>query len=368
MIYLDYASTCPVDKEVLNTYLKASEEFFASTSAMHFLGKEANKAYMAASEEIKAILNLKHHNIIYTLNATEANNLAILGQVSKYSGGRIITTKVEHASVYEVMKSLEDRYDVYYLDVDEFGQIDLNQLRSALNNETILVSIMWVNNVVGSVMDVAEIIDIVKHYHKAKLHIDIVQGFCKVVNDFDFNDIDMFTISTHKIYGPKGIGVLFVKDNLNLKKIIQGSTAQFNLRPGTFDLSLVIATAKTIKKFYPLTKDFLDYVTKLSQYLLNGLKDNKKIIINSPSSRYNPYILSLSVPSIKGETLVRILEDNKIYVSTGSACSSKSQKPEKTIFAMTKDVKRATSAIRISLSHLTTFDELNEVIRVLKEI
>lgn len=367
MKYFDYTATTPVDEEVLDTYIKTTKNFFANTSSLHKLGQRSNLMYTKAIEQLEDVLNIKNHNVIFTSNATEANNLSILGICDKYQSGKIITTKIEHPSVYEAFKSLENKFDVIYLDINENGIIDINQLKKELDNNTILVSIMWVNNIIGTIQPIKEVIEIVKHYPKVKLHVDMVQGLCKINHDFDLNDVDMFTFSTHKIYGPKGIGGLFVKKNITLDKRLFGSTIQFGIKPGTLDLSLICATVKSFKKFYPLTnKHYLDVKEKY-QYLLNGL-NNKNLVINTPKENITNYILNISIPSINGETVVHALEQKEIYVSTGSACSSKLKKPEKTILALTKSEQLATTAIRISLSHLVTYSELDELIKTLNQL
>lgn len=368
MIYLDYCATTPIDKEVLNTYVRISTDFFANTSSLHKLGQEANYMYELALKEIKNLLHLSNHNLVFTANATEANNLAIFGIVNKHKNGKIITTKMEHPSVYNVMKYLEATYEVVYLNVLENGLIDLNQLEKEMTKDTILVSLMWVNNIIGTVQNVKDVIKIVKKYPKAKLHIDAVQGLCKVTPDFDFNDIDLFTFSSHKFYGPKGIGGLFYRNGLDLDKRLYGSGAQYGVKPGTFDLALICATAKAFKKFYPITNINQEYVKKIFFQLYNDIKDLDKIIINTPLENISYYALNISIPTVTGETLVHHLEANDICVSTGSACSSKLKKPEKTIFAMTNDETRATSSIRFSFSHLTTSDEINKVIESLRKL
>ena len=254
MKYFDYTATTPVDEEVLDTYIKTTKNFFANTSSLHKLGQRSNLMYTKAIEQLLEVLNIKDHNVIFTSNATEANNLGILGITNKYQTGKIITTKIEHPSVFETIKSLENTYDVVYLDIDEKGIININQLKEELDNNTILVSIIWVNNIIGTVQPIKEIIELLKQYPKAKLHVDMVQGLCKIEPNFDLNDIDMFTFSTHKIYGPKGIGGLFIKKNITLDKRLYGSGIQYGIKPGTLDLSLICATVKSFKKFYPLTK------------------------------------------------------------------------------------------------------------------
>lgn len=366
-IYLDYAATTPIDDEVLNSYMQAEKHFFANTTSLHKLGQESNYMYNMAIEEIKKILNIPHHRLIFTSCATEANNLGILGFLKNYKSGKIITTKMEHASVYEVIKSVEKDYEVVYLDVLENGLVDLDMLERNLDNKTILVSIMWVNNILGTVQNIKRVIELVKAFPKAKLHVDIVQGFCKLIPNFNFNDIDMLTFSTHKIYGPKGVGALLVKDGIDIKKIMYGSTSQYNLRPGTFSVALVVATAKAIKKYYPLINKHYEYVKNLYINLYQGIKDIPGLIVNTPAENISYYILNLSM-NMKGETLLHILEAKGIYVSTGSACSSRISKPEKTVLAMTKDEARSLNSIRISLSPFTTLEDISYVIKVFKEL
>lgn len=367
MKYFDYTATTPVDNEVLETYIKTTNNFFANTSSLHKLGQRSNLMYTKAIDQLMQVLGLTSHKVIFTSNATEANNLAIQGLCGKFETGKIITTKIEHPSVYETIKSLENKYEVTYLDINKEGIIDIEQLKNEINNNTILVSIMWVNNIIGTIQPIKEVIDIVKKYPKVKLHIDMVQGFCKINPDFDMNDIDFMTFSTHKIYGPKGIGGLLYKSNINLNPIMYGSNVQYGIKPGTFDLSLICATVKAFKKFIPLTIHHFNDVKSKHEYIINNL-NNKKIYINTPKKSISYYIINLSIPSINGETLVHLLEQKEIYVSTGSACSSKLKKPEKTILALTNNETLATTSVRISLSHLTTFEEINELLKILNEI
>lgn len=367
MKYFDYTATTPVDSEVLETYIKTTNNFFANTSSLHKLGQRSNLMYTKAIEQFKEVLNIPNHNIIFTSNATEANNLGILGICEKFEKGKIITTKIEHPSVYETIKFLENKFDVVYLDINENGIIDINQFEQAIDNNTILVSIMWVNNIIGTIQPISEVINIVKKYPKVKLHIDMVQGFGKIIPNFNFNDIDLMTFSTHKLYGPKGIGGLIYKNNIQLSQRLYGSNVQYGLKPGTLDLSLICATVKAFKIYIPKTYDHYNDVKEKHLYLRNKMSNNN-LVINTPVSNISYYILNISIPEINGETVVHLLENNEIYVSTGSACSSKLKKPEKTILALTKSEKLATTSIRISLSHLTTYGEIDELIKVLNKI
>ncbi|MCK9471565.1 MAG: cysteine desulfurase family protein [Bacilli bacterium] len=368
MIYFDYTATTPINPEVLNTYIKTQTNFYANTNSLHKLGQMSNFMFEKATNEFKEVVGLENHNIVYTSNATEANNLGIFGYVEKYKSGKVITSKIEHPSVFEVFKVLESKgYDVVYLDVDKEGIINLDQLEKELDKDVLLVSIMWVNNIVGSIQPIKKVIDLVKKNPKIKLHVDIVQGICKFIPDFSFNDIDLLTLSGHKIYAPKGIGVLAIKNNLDIEARIFGANNQFKIKPGTLDLALVVALCKAVKIFYPQIEEHLNYVKQLSKYLRERLEKIKKIEINSPINA-SPYIMNISVLEIQGETLLHYLEEAEIYISTGSACASKFKKPEKTIYAMTNSYEHATTAARISLSHLTTFKEIDKLVEVLEKL
>jgi len=368
MIYFDYTATTPIDPEVLDTYIKTQNNFYANTNSLHKLGQMSNYMLEKATNEFKDILAINKHRIIYTSNATEANNLGIFGVVQKHEKGKLITTKIEHPSVFEIFKDLENKgYEVVYLNVDRNGIIDLEQLEKELNNEVLLVSIMWVNNIVGSIQPIEEVIRLIKKYPKIKLHVDIVQGICKFIPKFKFSDIDLLTLSGHKIYAPKGIGVLAVKENIDLEPRIFGANNQYKIKPGTLDLALVVSLCKAVKIYHQEIENHLKYVQGLYDYLREKLEQIKKIEINSPKNA-SPYIMNISILEIQGETLLHHLEDAEIYISTGSACASKHKKPEKTILSMTNSYLHATTAARISLSHLSTYDEIDQLIKVLEKL
>lgn len=368
MIYLDYSATTPIDSEILDLYVRIEKDFFANTTSLHRLGQRSNYMFEKCKQELLDCLGLKNNEMIFTSNATEANNLAILGYLSKYKSGKVISTKVEHPSVYEVYKHLEKiGFEVVYLDVLEDGTIDLEQFKKVIDKDTLLVSVMWVNNIVGSIEPISEIIEILKNYKKTKLHVDMVQGLCKISPLFSLNDVDMFTFSTHKIYGPKGVGALVYKKNIELEKRLYGSSSQNGLKPGTLDLALAVCTCKAIKKYYPLTLKHYEYVKELNKRLIEGLKNIPYVHINS-NEKCSPYIVSISIIGINGETLVHSLEEKEIYVSTGSSCASKLAKPEKTILAMSNSIELAKSSIRISLSHLVKYEEIDELLCALGEV
>ncbi|MGD9886666.1 MAG: cysteine desulfurase family protein [Bacilli bacterium] len=372
MIYFDYGATTPIDDEVLDAYIRTQKQFFANTSSLHKLGLISNQMLEQAKQETLDILGLTDHHLVYTSNATEANNLAIYGIAHEHpleeKKWRIVTTKIEHPSVFDVFKDLEQEgYDVVYLDVDNQGVIDVGQLKQTINKQTILVSVMWVNNIVGSIQPIKQILEILQDYPKITFHMDAVQGLCKLKPDFDLNLVDMFTISTHKIYGPKGIGFLAYRSSIRLSKRLFGSQTQYGIKPGTLDLGLVVATCKALKIYYPKVQDHLEKMNSLNEYLRNQLSHISEIIINSPLVAL-PYILNISIPGKNAETILHELEAKDIYVSAGSACHSKVKKPEKTVMAMTNNLVVSTSSIRISMSHLTTKKEIDCLVNALKEI
>lgn len=367
MIYLDYAATTPIRKEVMDVYIKTQNNFFANTSSLHKLGQESNFMFEKAKEELLDLLKLKNHDAIYTSNATEANNLGIFGVVKKHTAGKVITTKIEHPSVMEAIKEIERlNFQVVYLDVDKNGVIDLNQFEREMDNSVILVSIMWVNNIVGSIQPIEKVIEILKPYKKAKLHVDIVQGLGKCIPLFDYNDIDLMSFSTHKIYGPKGMGCLLYNNKLDLERCLFGSLSQKGIKPGTIDLALVVATTKAVKMCLEDLDTNFKYVQNLNNYFRENLC-NDKIIINS-STDGSPYIINMSIPTVYGETIVHMFENEDIYISTGSACSSKLRKIEKTIYAMTKNEELSKTAVRISFSYLSFKAEVDKVMLLLNSL
>lgn len=367
MLYFDYTATTPVDDEVLETYIKVEKNLFANSTSLHKFGQMSNYMYEKASEEIKTLLHTPDHNLVFTANATEANNLGIYGAVLKHEAGRIITTKIEHPSVYEVFKDLERKgYETVFLDIDQDGIIDLQQLENALTKDTVLVSVMWVNNIIGSIQPIQKVIQLLKKYPKTKLHVDCVQGMGKIVPNFNFSDIDFITMSGHKLFAPKGIGALLYRKQIDLEKRLYGSNAQYGVKPGTISVGLIAALCKSLKKYLPLTEMHYEYVQELNRYLRKGLSKLNYIVLNSGENA-SPYVISFSLKGKNGETLVHFLENEEVYVSTGSACSSKLKKPERTVLCLTNDEARASSSIRISLSHLTTKEEIDKLLEILEK-
>lgn len=370
MIYFDYTATTKPRTEVLDVYNKVNNEYWFNPSSFYKAGVINHNLFDECSTNILKYLRLNQKRVIFTSGATEANNLAIYGICNNYLGQNkhIITSKIEHPSVMSCFNDLENKgFKVTYLNVDENGLIDLEELKNCLNNDTILVSIMWVNNIVGSIEPIDKVIDILKDYPRIKLHIDAVQGMGKIKPNFDFKNVDMFTFSSHKINGLKSSGALIINEKINLNPVTKGADQQKGTRPGTIDLSLALATAKAVRLITEELDEHYIYVKELHDYFLEKLKKIPNILINGGKKSYSPYILNISIMDAESETFIRYLEKYDIYVAAGSACNSKSKKPEKTVLAMYKDEKRALTSIRISLSYISTKAEIDEFIEYLRK-
>jgi cysteine desulfurase len=369
MYYFDFTATTPPNNEVLEVYNLINQKYWGNASSLYKTGSLASTLFEKAKKELKDLFKLSNHNIIFTSGATEANNIAIFGVANNYQKKHVITSKVEHPSVMACFEHLEKQgFDVTYLDVDENGIISLDQLEKAINNDTVLVSIMWVNNILGSIQPIKEITKIVKNQNRAKLHVDMVQGMAKIVPDFDFNDIDLFTVSAHKLNGLKGQGFLAYNDSINLMSVLKGSGQQNGLKPGTIDVAGACACTKAVKISYLKMQEHYEKVCELNTYLRQKINQITNVTINSGEKNYSPYILNISILGKNSETVLHFLEQFDIYVAAGSACNSKIRKPERCVLAVTNDENRALSSIRISLAAQTTIEEIDYLIDKIKLI
>lgn len=357
MIYLDYSATTPVNKEVLDSFNKTSIDFIGNPNSLHKLGVKSKKLIDDATKQIASILNIKPDEIIYTSGSSESNNLAIKGVALKYKnrGNHIITTALEHSSIYGPLNYLSDNgFVIDFVNLDSFGRVDLNHLKSLIKDSTILVSINSVNSEIGIKQPVEEIGNILKDYPKCFFHIDMTQSIGKI--DISLENIDLISFSSHKFYGLKGVGCLIKKQRVSLEPIIHGGKSTTNYRSGTPALPLIVSLSKALRLATNNTYDNYSNVLSMNNYLKDKLNNYKDVYINSNEFSI-PHILNISVVGIKPETLLHALEEFDIYISTQSACST-TNTASKAVYAITKDNKLAESSIRISLSHLTTFDEI----------
>ena len=369
VIYLDNAATTKVDPEVLNSYNQITLKYFANPSSIHSLGQESSRLLDKSREQILNVLKLTHHDVIFTSGATEANNLAIKGYcfANRSRGKHIITSAIEHPSVLNTVLEMQDfGFEVTVLPVNKEGQIEVNSLKAAIREDTILVSLMMVNNEVGAINPIKEVGEYLKKFPKIAFHVDMVQAIGKL--PLDFNNIDMFTIAGHKIHGLLGSGLLIKEKKIILKAINQGGGQENNLRSGTNTLALSASLAKALRLAIEGEANNFKKVKVLSERLLGYLKDNKdKYLINSYNED-NPYIVNFSLLHHKASVVVEALSNRGIMVSSLSACHAKNEDYSKVVYAMYQDLNLAHNTIRISFDKDNTLEEVEALIKNLEEI
>lgn len=370
-IYLDNAATTKALPEVTAAVVDALEKNYANPSSLHRFGLKSEKILKKSRKITADYLGVKAKEIIFTSGGTESNNLAIRGITDAYKnrGKHLITSPIEHSSVAELFKDLEkEGWQVEILKVDQSGHVDLEHLKSLITEETILVSIMHVNNELGTIQPIKKIAEIIKEKNPLSfLHVDGVQAFGKVYSNLNKWPVDLYSISGHKIHGPKGIGALYIKKGTNLKPLIYGGGQERKLRSGTENIPAISGLAAAVKNLpqFSSTNKTDKIMAKTKTYLLSKLQQIEDVVINSPVSGA-PHIINFSIPGIKGETMLHALESQGIYISTGSACSSKS-KGSRIINACSLSQKRSTSAIRVSLNRKISNDDIDYFIKTLKE-
>lgn len=363
MIYLDYSATTKTSKEVLDTFVKASTDFIGNPNSLHKLGVDAHNLIDKATKQIADILKVKPDEIIYTSGSSESNNLALKGISLKYQnrGKHIITTEFEHSSIYGPIGYLEKMgFECDFVKTNADGTVDLDNLKSLLRKDTILVSICAVNSEIGIREQIEEIGKVVKENSNAFFHVDATQAIGKI--NIDLSNVDLASFSAHKFFGIKGIGILIKKDKIMLEPLIHGGKSTTIFRSGTPALPLIVSTAKALRLAYEDIDSKYNYVTELNNYLKENLSKYDNVYINS-NSKCIPHILNLSIIGVKPETMLHALEKYEIYISTQTACSSE-KLLSKAVYALTMDEERAKSSIRISLSYKTTKEELDETLKV----
>ncbi len=363
MIYLDYSATTPVNKDVLDSFVKASLEFPGNSNSLHTLGVRCNKLIESATKQITDIFKIKETEIIYTSGSSESNNLAIKGVCMKYKnrGKHIITTHYEHSSIYGPLSYLQSEgFEVDFVDSDEFGLVDLKHLESLIREDTILVSINAINSEIGILQPIEEIGKIVKKNPKCFYHVDLTQAVSKV--DINLENVDLASFSAHKFFGIKGIGGLIKKEKIVIEPLIHGGKSTTIFRSGTPAHPLIVSLAKALRLACDDMENKYNKVLELNNYLKEKLNKYDNVYINS-NDKCIPYILNISIINIKPETFLHALEKQEVYISTQTACSS-SNSLSKSVLDLTKDEARAKSSLRISLSYLTTKDELDKFIEI----
>ena len=358
MVYLDYSATTPVSQDVLDTFVVASKKFIGNPNSLHRLGTESRNLIDAATEQIKEILRLKDMEVIYTSGSSESNNLVIKGIASKYKnrGKHIITSPFEHSSIYGPLNYLlDDGYEVEFVNLDENGLVDLNHLKSLIRDDTILVTISSVNSEIGLLQPIEEIGKIVSEYPQCYFHSDMTQSIGKV--NVPITNVDFVSFSAHKFFGIKGIGCLLKGKNIVIDPLIHGGKSTTNYRSGTPALPLIASLSKALRLAYEDFDNKYNHVYMLNKYVKEQLSKYDNVFINS-NDKSIPHILNISVIDVKPETMLHALEEYDIFISTQSACSSSSTL-SKAVLNLTKDEKRAKSSIRVSISYITTKEEID---------
>ena len=369
MIYLDNCATTKPYKEVLETFVEVNNNYYGNPASINKFGKTTNKLLDAARKQVADILKVKKETIYFTSCATESNNIAIIGSVEhkKDFGNRIIVSKIEHPSVLETYRELERRgFILDYLNVDSNGLIDLNHLKSLLTKETILLSIMHVNNVYGGVQPIKEIVELLKEYPKVHFHVDGVQGVLK--KEINLSDIDSYSISAHKFHGIKGVGVLYLKSRRTVHNITFGGGQENGLRSGTVNVAGAVSLAKALRLSYERTPNVLKKHREFKKLIINELDSINHVVINSPlDDNYVDSIINISLPKIKGEAIVNSLNERGIMVSTTSACSSKTFHLNEALYARGLSKENIEGSIRVSFSYKTKLEEIKTFVKVFKE-
>jgi len=368
-VYLDNGASTKVDPRVVKVMIPYFSEKYGNASSLHEFGNEASLALEKARSIIAKKIGAKGEEIIFTSGGTESDNLAIIGaaQNGKIDGkNHIITSNIEHPAVLNTCKELEEQgFDVTYLKVNKQGFIEPKDVKNAITSKTILVSIMHANNEIGTIQPIREIGQICKDMG-VLFHTDAVQSFTKVSINVRKDNIDLASFSSHKIHGPKGIGALYVRKGVELKKIIYGGKHEFNLRPGTENVAGAVGFAKAVQL---VKKGDLEKILTLRNKLINGvLKNIPNVNLNGSKQNRLCNNANICFNDVEGETIGMYLSMKGIATSTGSACASKSLSPSKVLIAIGLNHAQANSSVRMTLSKFTTEKEINYVLKILPKI
>lgn len=363
-IYLDNSATTKPCQECVEKVLEVLTKKYGNPSSLHEKGLEAEREVEFARAEIAGKLNAKAEEIFFTSGGTEANNIAVFGGVAanKKRGKKIVTTAVEHSSVYNPMKKLEeDGFDVVYLRPNADGQLLVEQFEAAIDSDTIFVSVMFVNNESGAIFPVEKIKKIIiQKKSTAILHVDAVQAFGKLAVDVQKLSADLLTVSAHKVYGPKGVGALYKRKNVRVVPQIFGGEQQQKFRPGTEAVPLIAGFGAAVQQF-DLVRDF-EKVSMLNRYFREKVSKFKEITINSPENGLS-HIINISTNEIKSETMLHFLSSKGIYISSGSACAK--GKKSRVLSEMQLSDKQIDTALRISFSKHNKTEDIDEFLRQL---
>lgn len=369
-IYVDHNATTYVRDEVLEAMLPYFKEEFGNASSAYSIGRSAKQAIEDARKKVATAINAKAEEIYFVASGSEADNLAIRGIAfaNKAQGNHIITSKIEHPAVLNTCKDLEKQgFDVTYLDVDEKGFVDLNQLRNSISDKTILITIMTANNEIGTIQNIEEIGKIAR-FKDILFHTDSVQAIGNIKLDVKEMNIDALSMSAHKFYGPKGIGALYVKNGINFNSLITGGHQEKNKRAGTENVAAIVGMGMAIELAYNEIEEYNNKLLELRDYTINRvLSEIKGVQVNGDMEKRLPGNLNISIEGVDSQTLLLMLDMKGICASGGSACSTGLSKPSHVLTSIGLNGVRAKSSIRISYGMSNTMEDAEYIVNTLKE-
>jgi len=366
MIYFDNAATTKIYDDALTSYVQVSQKFFGNPSSLHQLGVDAYQVLTKARAQVASLLSVQPEEIFFTSGGTESNNWAIKGTALEKSvfGKHIITTKIEHPSVLQTCKQLERfGFEVTYLDVDSKGIVSVDQLKENLRKDTILVSVMAVNNEVGAVQPIAEIAKVLEEYPSIHFHVDAVQAVERASQLLAIGRIDLLSLSAHKFHGPRGVGIMYKKFGRKIQALLTGGGQEKGERSTTENLPGIVATTKALR----MSLEEKSVTSELRSQLWKELVTKPEIRIFSPEDGAS-HVLCFAIKGVRGEVVVHAFENHGIYISTTSACSSKKADSSSTLYAMNVPTEWATGAVRVSFSNDNTKEEVEQFINVLHQL
>ena len=374
-VYLDNAASTRVSKPVIELMNKAMDEDYANPSAKHLKGMEAEKYLKEAAEKIAKTMKVSEKELVFTSGGTESNNMALIGaaMARQRYGKHIISTAIEHSAVHQVLVHLADLgFEYSILKVDEKGQISLEELKSLLRADTILVSVMYVNNEIGAVQDIKAIADIVHGYNKdIYMHTDAIQAYGKFKIFPKKEGIDLLSVSAHKLHGPKGSGFLYIDERVNIKPIIYGGGQQRGFRSGTLNIPGIAGLGEAAKEAYEDFDKEVEYIYGLRDYLIDEITklNDEGIKLNCDKGvKFAPHVLSISISGVRAEVLLHAMEERGIYIASGSACSSNHPGLSGTLKGIGLKEEFLSSTVRVSFSKYNNKEELDFFLANLKEL
>lgn len=370
-VYLDYSATTPVKKEVLDAMLPYFSELYGNPSSLYSIASESKEALAKARTQVAELIGAQEKEIFFTSCGTEADNWAVMGTADalKDKGNHIITTKIEHHAMLHSCEFLEKHgYDVTYLNVDEGGRVNPADLEAAITDKTILISVMFANNEVGTIEPIKELAEIAKK-HKILFHTDAVQALGNVEINVKDLGVDMMSMSAHKIYGPKGIGALYIRKGLRISNYLHGGAQENKHRAGTENLAGIVGFGKAAELARVNLAEHIRHSSELRDYLIQQVQANiDHVYVNGTMEHRHPGNANLTFEFIEGEAMLLYLDMSGIAVSTGSACSSASLTPSHVLDALGIPVERIHGTLRFTVGDMTTKEDIDYVVDTLKKV